>query len=211
MKKVECEVIKDLLPSYIDKISSEETNKLVESHLQTCSKCYKVAEEMAKEVSNEPLFNQDKQIDYLKRYRRKKISSIMIAIILTSIILLDVVLLLTCFLQHAEFDVDINHINIEFQHKSRANGVGKDRLDFATYDEKYNLKFYKYELIENTGEKTLHIKTVGKYPFGTSSHGGCVVYVSDDVDRIYFEDAKGNLREVWNKDDGFLIRDTSST
>ncbi len=36
MRKVECDVIQDLLPSYIDKISTEATNALVEEHLQTC-------------------------------------------------------------------------------------------------------------------------------------------------------------------------------
>ena len=33
MKIVNCKVIQDLLPSYIDKISSQSTNMLIEEHL----------------------------------------------------------------------------------------------------------------------------------------------------------------------------------
>ena len=36
--KVDCDIIRDLIPSYLDKVSSEATNKLVEKHLETCKK-----------------------------------------------------------------------------------------------------------------------------------------------------------------------------
>ncbi|MGY3778814.1 zf-HC2 domain-containing protein [Isobaculum melis] len=37
--KVSCEVIKDLLPLYIDDICSEESRQLIVEHLQTCETC----------------------------------------------------------------------------------------------------------------------------------------------------------------------------
>ena len=66
-----CAVVRDLLPSYIDKLTSEETNKAVEQHLEGCEDCRKVLSAMqgeggpaAEENKAEP-----KEIDYLKKVR----------------------------------------------------------------------------------------------------------------------------------------------
>ena len=37
--KLSCEVIKDLLPLYYDKVCSEETKVIVEEHLNECENC----------------------------------------------------------------------------------------------------------------------------------------------------------------------------
>lgn len=37
--KIACNVIRDLLPLYVEKITSEESNALVEEHIVTCEKC----------------------------------------------------------------------------------------------------------------------------------------------------------------------------
>lgn len=71
MKEINCDVIQDLLPSYLDKITSESTNRLVEDHLQSCNKCSKILEEMNKKIDAE-LFNQNEKIDYLKGFRKEK-------------------------------------------------------------------------------------------------------------------------------------------
>ena len=34
-----CEVVRDLLPSYIDGLTSEETSALIEAHLGECEAC----------------------------------------------------------------------------------------------------------------------------------------------------------------------------
>lgn len=36
---MKCEIIKDLMPSYIDEITSEESNLEIQKHLKTCSAC----------------------------------------------------------------------------------------------------------------------------------------------------------------------------
>ena len=35
MKK-ECKIVQDLLPSYVDKLTNEETNQYIEEHLKEC-------------------------------------------------------------------------------------------------------------------------------------------------------------------------------
>ena len=36
MNKIPCEVIRDLLPSYIDELTSEITNQVIREHLENC-------------------------------------------------------------------------------------------------------------------------------------------------------------------------------
>lgn len=39
MSKIQCEVVKDLLPLYVDSLVSDTTKGLVEKHLEECSEC----------------------------------------------------------------------------------------------------------------------------------------------------------------------------
>lgn len=50
MNKINCNVIGDLLPLYVDGAVSEDTKKLVEEHLVECADCKKAAEDMEKEL-----------------------------------------------------------------------------------------------------------------------------------------------------------------
>lgn len=50
MNKINCNVIGDLLPLYVDGAASEDTKKLVEEHLAECEVCKKAAEDMGKEL-----------------------------------------------------------------------------------------------------------------------------------------------------------------
>ena len=42
----ECKIICDLLPSYIDGLTTEDTNQYIEQHLDNCKDCKEVLEEM---------------------------------------------------------------------------------------------------------------------------------------------------------------------
>ena len=53
MKNEKCSLIKDLLPSYIDELTSEETNKEIENHLNECEECKKVYESMKSNIPGE--------------------------------------------------------------------------------------------------------------------------------------------------------------
>ena len=46
MNKIPCEVIQDLMPSYIDGLTSPVTSRVVEEHVEGCEKCRKVLEHM---------------------------------------------------------------------------------------------------------------------------------------------------------------------
>ena len=45
MEKINCNVIQDILPLYIEDAVSEDTKELVEEHLQNCEICQRVYHE----------------------------------------------------------------------------------------------------------------------------------------------------------------------
>lgn len=79
-KKTECEIVQDLLLSYVDDVLNESSRRLVEKHLIECEICQEKWKEIKKDImENEKM--QKKEIDYLKKIRRKsRIKSFFLAI-----------------------------------------------------------------------------------------------------------------------------------
>lgn len=69
--KLPCELIRDLLPSYVDELTSRVTNELVEEHVADCADC-KGALDAMREPEKEPITDTDKkEIDFLKKTRKR--------------------------------------------------------------------------------------------------------------------------------------------
>lgn len=69
MKKIDnCNIIHDLLPSYIDGLTNEETNEFIEEHISKCSNCIEKLKIMNGDIKLEKI-NQNKEINYLKKIR----------------------------------------------------------------------------------------------------------------------------------------------
>lgn len=50
MYKLECDIIKDLIPLYIENIASEGSSKEVEYHIKTCDNCKKILDQMKRKA-----------------------------------------------------------------------------------------------------------------------------------------------------------------
>ena len=78
--KTECEIVQDLLLGYVDDTLNNESKVLVEKHIVECENCIERLKEIKEDIKQNES-KQQKEIDYLKKIRRKsKIKSIMIAI-----------------------------------------------------------------------------------------------------------------------------------
>lgn len=92
--EVKCEVIRDLLPSYMEKLTSQESNRLVEEHLLTCPDCRKYADEMGAEVESPVLStasgcaDDDKARDIkpFRRLKKKMWRNILIAVLICAVV-----------------------------------------------------------------------------------------------------------------------------
>ncbi|MCM1468462.1 MAG: zf-HC2 domain-containing protein [Alistipes sp.] len=68
--KIDCNVIRDLLPSYIDGICSAQTKDLVEEHIEGCEECRAVLADM-KDTQVDMTGNEALQIDHMKKIRNR--------------------------------------------------------------------------------------------------------------------------------------------
>ena len=70
-KKKLCNIIKDLLPSYIENLTNDETNSFIESHIADCPECKELLENMQKEIEVNSPKKEEKNFKYIKRYNQK--------------------------------------------------------------------------------------------------------------------------------------------
>lgn len=52
--KLSCDVIKDLLPLYVENITSEDSNRLVQKHLEECADCTAYEQDLKEGTTNKP-------------------------------------------------------------------------------------------------------------------------------------------------------------
>ena len=69
---MKCEVIRDLLPSYIDELTNNVTNEEIKKHLEECETCRQYYEEM-KEMNLENIAFIEKTDEKEKKDRTRRI------------------------------------------------------------------------------------------------------------------------------------------
>lgn len=86
MTTIKCEVVKDLLPLYVDNVLSDESRILVEEHLDTCSECRGYYEKLREK--SVPLIRKDDENwkEAVKKIRKKISTKRIRAICLTAIL-----------------------------------------------------------------------------------------------------------------------------
>ncbi len=83
-----CEIVEDLLPSYIEELTSEVTNTAVNEHMAECDKCKKKMENMKKFFVSGRDEEEKKEIDFLKKTRRKNIRTVVVSLISVLLVIL---------------------------------------------------------------------------------------------------------------------------
>lgn len=84
-----CDIVQDLLPSYVDGILSNTSTCAVAKHLQSCKACHDMYDDMVTdELHQDNADQQEKEIDYLKKVRSKTkhftLAAILIAVLLAA-------------------------------------------------------------------------------------------------------------------------------
>ena len=87
MKKINCNIITDVLPLYVDDVVSDETKEMVEEHLKDCEECNKEFKLIKQEVYIPAESEVSAIKNFKKKWRNKKLIISGISILLTGIIL----------------------------------------------------------------------------------------------------------------------------
>lgn len=82
--KLDCCVVRDLLPSYIEELTESETSQQIEEHLEQCTACSELEHNLRTQVPVTPI--PKKSLRFLKRVRNNRIASALFAIVIAILI-----------------------------------------------------------------------------------------------------------------------------
>ena len=190
-RKTECEIVQDLLLGYVDGVLNEESKKLVEKHLSECEKCRKRLEDIRKDLE-ENENNQKKEIDYLKKIRRKsRIKSILIALGIILVVLVGSYLY--------QF-ITICGISNKAENSLSSNNFYKETTDIIGKGETVVTRTYykdgKCKLISEIYTEEGVEKNFTKYATAGSDES---IYISEVNKKITVE--KGKFTKMANKEE----------
>lgn len=80
-----CSIVQDLLPNYIEKLTSDDTNHAVEQHLDICEDCKKAYEQMAADIGNTekvPVI----ELKFLKKVKKTRLLAAVLCVVLTLVL-----------------------------------------------------------------------------------------------------------------------------
>lgn len=180
--KRECKVVQDLLPNYIEKLTSEETNSYVNEHISSCDDCKKVMVDMQEKIKTSNPKRQEKAVKFFKKYNRKIriLSSIVIAIIIIYAVLLIRNIAILSSLT-SKIDRNWNPNNMHSTIYSHTGGK------FSTVETYYKGEKRLTEITSFSKEETINIKT----------------YFDGKTETTYIEQ-NGN-KTAWVRDSGNLL------
>ena len=83
---MKCEIIRDLLPLYADGLTSEESNRLIEEHIEFCSECAALVKDMCEPMEITPSQEAYECVEMIYRQKRRTKIKLIVACALTAVI-----------------------------------------------------------------------------------------------------------------------------
>lgn len=82
-KRIPCEVVRDLLPTYTDKLTDKVTDCVIEEHISQCEECKGVLERMRDSYVS-PVDSESKRaVNFLKKTHRRSVLAVAVGVLIT--------------------------------------------------------------------------------------------------------------------------------
>lgn len=109
---MKCEIVKDLLPSFIEGLTSDESNSEIEEHLKTCQECKDVLDQMKTEIDVENIELNKETIKPFMKLNKRVLQSVLIT-------LAGCILIVGSYFYFFEigWKVDSKDMNIKYSYK----------------------------------------------------------------------------------------------
>ena len=184
MNRIDCEIVQDLFPSYIEGLTSDKTNTVIEEHLEGCEKCSKVLASMrGSSVENVNISPEEKQeIDFLKK-NRKRNRRILFGSIAGALLLVLVVISLQVFAIGTKNDTNLVLMNLN---------VVDNELDFTAVPTGSGNAVASLDFTEKNGVVTVQARTVLVSPFHKGSLNG--TYTASEI----IKEVRIGSRIIWS-------------
>ena len=146
--KRNCEIVQDLLFGYSDNILNNASKKLVEDHLKECNECNKLLDDIKKDTKKK---SEKKEIDYLKKIKRKM--NIKSKIILITTILLSILIIfnIIIFINYKNYAEKVEIFLLDDITEEQLDEIEKEIKEICNEAEiKYNSKTEALENLKNS-------------------------------------------------------------
>jgi hypothetical protein len=169
--KMHCDIIQDLLPNYMDKICSDETNKAVEEHFVECDSCKNKCQAMSNKwmelVVVEPKEIEEYKKDFIFKKTIKKVKRRLIITVLATVLILIPIVgmgvnqkrgdgisftslvpviktrMLMSDLKNGKYEEALKYVDLEKNYYGRLKGVNRIAVE----------KVYEYDPLKHGGEE----------------------------------------------------------
>lgn len=152
----DCEIIKDLLPGYLGKILSKESEKFVNEHIKDCNECKEILQNM-NNIPNSTIDNEEQsEINHLKKFSNKMK---MLRLIIISLIIIFLVIIFGFVFKYnykSNFMKQVNNgINMikesdNYILKTTQQQIDYERKTDYTFSHLYYYKEGKYKIYEKS-------------------------------------------------------------
>lgn len=141
---MKCDIIKDLLPLYVEGLTSKVSNEEIEKHLASCKGCETFYREMSGDIEVDLPVSEPQELDYLKKVRRKSIREVLIGVGIVFVIFIAIISMFAVGFSVSSEDVNMAYqlednileINLELKNGQDLIWSGKDNI---IYDESHNI------------------------------------------------------------------------
>lgn len=120
--KVPCGIIQDLMPLYVDGLTSKRSNVEIEKHIEECKECKTQYDNMKKQIVCEEKKHQElneREINYLKKVKNSTHKKVFFGVVMTSLIAIALIVIKLYVIGYPTdsyyvtyADVDENHVRI---------------------------------------------------------------------------------------------------
>ena len=66
-----CKIVQDLLPNYIEKLTSNETSEFINEHLKKCDECNEIYKQMDINLESNIEKSTQREINFFKKYKKR--------------------------------------------------------------------------------------------------------------------------------------------
>lgn len=216
--KVSCNVIEDLLPSYMDGLLSDDSRKMVEEHLEECPSCRKKLEEMrtpleipfrAEGQNKEPHQETEEFVRPLRIIKRRLLRRLIIGITAAVLITVSVMRLHSYLYYEKEDYIPYESASVYLEDNKLMIGrsIAGNRLhDVISPDQTTEFLYLADTAYSRKEYPTVRQTTVIKdfsNPYDSSVDGASSPGYLDTVRKVYYvsEDAVKQLDTLWKMED----------
>ena len=193
MEKIDCNIIRDLLPLYEDNVASQETQELIRTHLVDCLDCREELRKMRTPISLPPAGDEEavkRFLEYQEEVRRKQRGKIIRFVTIAAAIITPLLLILLWYTRPRNWE-SISDSGELTRFSAFLNTYDSKRLRFKTYSlkEEDGLEAPGEQIFALLEEATYRVRPWDtlKYShggsYGESGSGSMTIYLMFDQDQ----------------------------